>query len=232
MKKLKFVDLSAEIYTGMPVYPGHQKTVIWTHASHDEMRRTLGTGFSYETLGILMSDHGPTHVDSIYHISTKAGAKTIDELPLELFYTEAVCLDVSSVPPRTFIEKKHLEDALKKAKLTIKKGDSVLLYTATYNKRYPKFEYLIDYPGLNKEATLWLADQGVVNVGIDAPSIDNPVDKTYPAHTVCGERDLLNTENLANLDRVVNKRFLFACFPLRIRRGTGSPVRAVAIFEE
>ena len=27
----KIIDLSQEIYQGMPVYPGHLKTVIWTH---------------------------------------------------------------------------------------------------------------------------------------------------------------------------------------------------------
>jgi len=229
MEKLKIIDLSAEIYTGMPVYPGHQRTVVWTHISHEEKRKELGTGFSYETMGMLMSDHGPTHVDSISHVSIKPGAKAIDELPLELFYTEAVCLDVSHVTPKTYITKDDLQKALKTAGLTIKNGDTVLLHTTHYNRRYGKFEYLIDYPGLNKEATTWLADQGVVNIGIDAPSIDNPVDKTYPAHSVCGERDILNMENLANLDRVVGKRFRFIGFPLKIRKGTGSPIRAVAI---
>jgi kynurenine formamidase len=58
-----FVDLSQEIYTGMPVYPGHLKTVIFTHASHEEVKRAIGTGFSYQTSGILMCDHGPTHID-------------------------------------------------------------------------------------------------------------------------------------------------------------------------
>lgn len=232
LKKVKLIDLSQEIYQGMPVYPGHLKTVIWFHQTHEEVRRAIGTGFSYATCGLLMSDHGPTHVDSISHISTKPGAKSIDQLPLELFYTEAICLDVSHVPPRTYITKKDLEDALKKSGLEIKKGDTVLLYTGHYNKRYGTPEWLTHYPGLDREATLWLADKGVVNIGIDAPSIDNPADKTYPAHTVCGERDLLNIENMANLDKVVNKRFKFIGFPLKIRGGTGSPIRAVAVLEE
>jgi len=55
----KIIDLSQEIYQGMPVYPGHLKTVIWTHLSHEECRRQLGTGFSYETRGIMLCDHGP-----------------------------------------------------------------------------------------------------------------------------------------------------------------------------
>ena len=35
----KIIDLSQEIYTGMPVYPGHLKTVIFTHVSHEETER-------------------------------------------------------------------------------------------------------------------------------------------------------------------------------------------------
>ena len=65
----KIVDLSQEIYTGMPVYPGHLKTVIFTHVSHEESQRQLGTDFSYQASGILMCDHGPTHIDSVSHLS-------------------------------------------------------------------------------------------------------------------------------------------------------------------
>jgi hypothetical protein len=57
------IDLTQEIYTGMPVYPGHAKTVIWEHMSHEESGRTLGTGFSYQSSGLMMCDHGPTHID-------------------------------------------------------------------------------------------------------------------------------------------------------------------------
>ena len=44
--KGKIIDLSQEIYQGMPADPGHLKTVIWTHASHEEVGRAIGTGFS------------------------------------------------------------------------------------------------------------------------------------------------------------------------------------------
>lgn len=226
----KLIDLSQEIYQGMPVYPGHLKTVIWNHHTHEETGPSFGGKFSYETRGLLLSDHGPTHVDAINHI--KPGGRSIDQLPLELFYTEAICLDVSDVPPLTYITRSKLEEALKKHGLTIKKGDTVLLYTGHYNKRYGTPEWLTTYPGLDEEATNWLADQGVVNIGIDAPSIDTPADKTYPAHRVCRDRELLNTENLANLDQVAGKRFQFIGLPLKVRDGSGSPIRAIAVIEE
>ena len=52
--KGKIIDLSQEIYTGMPVYPGHAKTVIWEHMSHDESGRMLGTGFSYAMCRVML----------------------------------------------------------------------------------------------------------------------------------------------------------------------------------
>jgi kynurenine formamidase len=40
-------------------------------------------------------------------------------------------------------------------------------------------------------------------------------------------------EGLTNLDKVVGKgRFRFIAFPLKIRGGTGSPVRAVAVIDD
>jgi kynurenine formamidase len=39
-------------------------------------------------------------------------------------------------------------------------------------------------------------------------------------------------ENLCNLNLLVGKRFTFIALPLKIRKGTGSPIRAVAILDE
>jgi len=49
---------------------------------------------------------------------------------------------------------------------------------------------------------------------------------------VCREREITHIENLCNLDKLVGKRFTFIALPLRIRKGTGSPLRAVAILSE
>ena len=38
----RIVDLSQEIYQGMFVYPGHLKTVIWEHHSHEETAKNFG----------------------------------------------------------------------------------------------------------------------------------------------------------------------------------------------
>ncbi len=230
--KGKIVDLSQEIYSGMPVYPGHLKTVIWTHLSHDECQRNLGTGFSYETRGILLCDHGPTHIDSVSHLSRDPEAESIDQLSLDKCITEGVCVDVSDVGLKTQFGADKIKQELDKQGLSIQPGDTVLFYTAHYDRYYGQPEYMTDYPGLDRAATEYIIDQGAVNFGVDSPSPDMWYDKTYPCHSVCAERGVTHMENLCNLDQLLGKRFTFIALPLKIREGTGSPVRAVAILPE
>src|ERR687888_318014 len=99
----RLVDLSQDIYTGMRVYPGHLKTVVFEHATHEETGERFEGGFSFQTTGLLVNDNGPTHVDSFSHLDPDPSAATIDRMPLELFYGDAICLDVSGCAPRTDI---------------------------------------------------------------------------------------------------------------------------------
>jgi kynurenine formamidase len=231
----QLIDLTQEIYNGMPVYPGHQRTVIFDVRTHEETREANKPGtFTSSVMGLLICDHGPTHVDAFIHIDSSPSAESVDQLPLELFYTHAVCLDVSHRKAGEYITPADLNQACTKADLKVEKGMTVLLYTGHFNRCYPTADWLLQYPGLDREAMLWLADKGIVNVGIDAPSIDCSIEmknRDFPAHTVCRERKILNTENLCHLEKVVGKRFEFIGFPLLIRKGTGSPIRAVAVFE-
>jgi len=227
-RKAEIIDLSQEIFQGMPVYPGHQRTIYWPHVTHEETKGQFSTIESYETHNLLISEHGPTHTDAFFEGYTKG--RTIDEMPFTFFIGEAICLDVSDVPPRSFITKSRLEKALKACGQSIKKGDILLLYTGNYVGRKGTPGYITDHCGLNLEASRWLVSQGVANVGIDAPTIDNPADKNFGGHVACIEsQKMTNTENLGDLRRVAGKRFFYVGLPLRIRGGTGSPIRAVAI---
>jgi len=232
MFKGRIIDLSQEIYNGMPVYPGHLKTVIFTHLSHDECKKNLGTGFSYETRGILLCDHGPTHIDSVSHLSRDPDAESIDQLGLEKCITPAICIDVSDIPLRTQFGADKIKSELERWGLEIRPGDSVLFYTGHHKRYYGKDEYMSEYPGLDRSATEYIIDQGAVNFGVDSPSPDMWYDKSYPCHTTCSERHITHVENLCNLDELIGKRFTFICLPLKIREGTGSPVRAVAVLDE
>ncbi len=235
----RLVDLTQEIYNGMPVYPGHQRTGIFPSKTHEETSKANASspsGHTSTTNTIIMSDHGPTHVDAFLHIDKNPGAESIDELGFEWFFNEGICLDLSEFcDTDTWIESDDLERACEKSGLEIPEKGTVLIWSGHYETNYRDdfYDYMYKYPGLSESATNWLADKGCVNIGIDSPSIDSSAamkDKGYWAHKACRERKVLNVENLANLKQVVGTKFIFSCLPLKIRRGTGSPVRAVAIY--
>ncbi|WP_102275629.1 cyclase family protein [Cytobacillus massiliigabonensis] len=225
---VKLVDLTQEIYHGMPVFPLHPTTMIFQNVSHEETLEKIG--FPFATNNLIINEHGPTHSDATYEFDPNG--KYIDEMPLEYFYGPAVCLDLSHIPVDRSITSRDLAAALSQSGQFIDKGDIVLLYTGHYNRSYGTDEWLTTYTGLDYQAAKWLADKGVVNIGIDAPAIDHPDDSNYSGHLVCREYGITNTENLCNLDQIAGMRFLYFGLPLRIRKGTGSPIRAVAVFIE
>jgi len=229
-------DLTQEIYNGMPVYPGHQRTAIFEVKTHEETKLQNKTEHTSTTFGVLFCDHGPTHVDAINHIDSSPNAPSIDKIPLEWFYTPGICLDVSHLKSDQMITAEVLEEVYKKSGLTIQPKSALLLYTGHYNRNYTDpTKWLYDYSGLDRGGMEWVCDHGVINLGIDSPSIDSSSDmktKLYPAHKVCRERQILNTENMANLELVAGKAFIFSCLPLIIRGASGSPVRAVAIVQD
>ena len=177
------IDLTQEIYTGMPVFPGHLKTIIFDHATHEETARIMTEGYSYASKGLLMCDHGPTHVDAVCHINPDPEAPCVDEMPLDTFFGPALCLDLSHVPEHSLMGPEIIQEAEKKAGLEIQEDDIVLFYTGHYDRHYPKPEYLEGYSGFSLESAVYLIEEKKIkNWGADTPR------RTFvgPAVTDCG----------------------------------------------
>lgn len=228
---MRLIDLSQDIYQGMNVYPGHLKTVVFEHATHEETAARFEGGFSFQTTGFLLNDNGPTHVDSFSHLDPDPSAQTIDQMDLTLFYGDAVCLDVSSVPPQTDITAEQLDEIETASPVDVRPGDIVLFHTATWNRHRGLKAYLTDFPGFGESGSAWIRDRGVKTFGVDSPTPDNPVSRTYPCHMMCRHEHITHYENLANLDQVVDDRFTFVGFPLKLQGSHGGPTRAVALVE-
>lgn len=244
-KKFEVVDLTQEIYQGMPLFGIHQPTFIMTNQTHEENQAATGS----ETLGfyarnILMSEHAGTHSDAV--IEYKPDGAPMEDMPMEFYFGDAICLDFTEKRYPEYIEIEDIEKALAESGLEIKEGDIFLMYTGHYDRTHPSLHVENDrvdelnyggldseHSGISYEAAKWLAEQGVVNIGVDAPAIDQtPDDLDFSGHLVCGEYDITNTENLCNLDKVVGTRFVYMGLPLKIRGGTGSPLRSVALIEK
>jgi kynurenine formamidase len=229
-RSTRVIDLSIEIYEGMPIWPGHQLPYMFVNQDHEGFKKRWGGDIGFEAHNWLISEHTGTHTDAVIEYDP-AGAH-IDEMPLEFFYGDAVCLDVSHVRHPDWLTRDVLEAALSSSGLEIRRGDIVCLYTGTGERLYPDPAYLKTYPGLTREGAVWLAEQGVVNIAIDQVSIDHSDDLEYAGHMVCAEYGIVNTENLTNLDQLVSQRFMFMGLPLPFDRGTGSPIRAVALVQD
>ena len=108
---------------------------------------------------LTMSDHAGTHVDAFKHFGP--GGESIDEMPLEDFYTEAIALDLSHVELGASISVAEMEKALEASGEEIKQGDTVLVHMG-FNKRVhfdePGWQHC--FPGLHPESVEWLAQRG------------------------------------------------------------------------
>lgn len=224
----RVVDLTREIFQGMPLWPGHQLPFVVTNQTHEGYKERWKTDFGFEAHNWLLSEHTGTHADAIFEYDP-TGAK-LDTMPMEYYFGSAIALDVSHIRHPDYIDREALEQAEAASPESIRRGDIVLLYTGHGDRTYPTDEYVSTYAGLSEDGARWLAEKGVVNIGVDTLSIDHTDDDTYSGHRICGEYQIVNTENLTNLDQLLGKRFQYFGLPLRLRGGTGSPVRAVAVF--
>lgn len=229
---MRLVDLSREIYHKEPSNPGAIPPQIWVWRTHEETKPLHTSGHSSTTRLITLGDHSSTHVDAPLHFDARPGAADIASVPLERFYGPAICVDVSTTRREGWIDVEDIQAGLLKDRLAIAPGDIVLLYTGHYARTYPRPEFFTDYPGLTTEAARWLHEQGVQNFGVEGPNPGHPSDRDFWVHVVCCETGMIHMEGLANLEEVVGQRFTFIGFPLKLRNGTGSPIRAVAVLDE
>jgi kynurenine formamidase len=204
-----------------------------------------GLGWAYEELTLIT--HVGTHLDAPWHyhpLSEGKLAKTIGEIPLEWCYSDGVVLDLRHKKPGELITVNDLKEALKKVGYEIKPFDIVLIETGC-DKKLDTPEYF-EQPGMGRESTLWLVEQGVKVIGIDAYGFDRSFKNMaedykrtgdgkviWPAHFAGITKEYCHIEKLANLDKIPRPYgFKIACFPIKITKASAGWVRAVAIIEE
>ena len=204
-----------------------------------------GEGWAEENIS--MSSHLGTHVDAPWHYgSTCEGkpAKTVDELPLSDLYCDAVVIDMTHKRATgAAITVEDLKGALAKIGYAIKAGDAVLIRTDN-DKFEITDELRYNYPGMTRESTLWIAEQGAKIGGTDGFAWDRPFhlmienflrtrDKSFiwDAHFACREKELYVVQQLTNLESLPNHGFKVGFFPIKIARASAAPARVVAFID-
>ncbi|MGV3589385.1 MAG: cyclase family protein [Adhaeribacter sp.] len=228
----EIIDLSQEIFNGMPVFNGMPEVKISIHATHEEWAGLSAAETKTPSVYKLeLAEHTGTHVDALNHMGREFAGQSMDTMPLTMFYTEGVCLDFSHKELRALITAAEIEEACQKVNISIRKGDTVLFCTNHYQKHYGT-ENWKNGPGLSVEAARWLGAKKIAAFGVETMSPGVPKISNREVHQICGELGFTHYENLINLNKLVNRgHFRFIALPLKIRGGTGSPVRAVAVFE-
>lgn len=227
----EFVDLSRELFHRTQTHPSHPPVVMTVWNDHSEKKHAGNTTFTSKAIFLSMSDHAGTHVDAPVHFDPRPGAASIDEVPLEKFYTPAFCIDLSHIALKAAATLEEVQAAVAASGQTIAAGDTILIWMATNERLLGQPGYAHDFPGLSLPAIHWLADQGIGMFGVEAISPAPEGEPNFQAHMACAERGITHIECLANLAALIGRgRFTFIGFPLRIRGGTASPIRAVAMF--
>jgi kynurenine formamidase len=266
LRSIRVIDLSVPISpnTAEPEPPqiryidhhraAHDLAVVATHllkaqGGVDGTAPTLSSAMFPDEMGLAnekieLDAHSGTHMDAPWHFGPLSGnipSKTIDQIPLEWCMGPGVILDLRHKRPGDTITPEDLKLALENIHYTLEPGDVVLLMTGA-DKHFKQKDYFSAHPGMGREATLWLLDQGVRLIGTDGWGFDRPAGamlrdylKTgdqsalLPAHMVGREREYCHIEKLANLDQVpVPHGFWVSCLPVKIERGSAGWVRAVA----
>jgi kynurenine formamidase len=226
---VKIVDLSRELHHRSPTYPGHPPVMHGVWKSHEDALTENGV-YGLSSMFISMPDHAGTHIDAPRHFGK--GGIPINQYPLEKCIVPGICIDLRHIAPKAEITVADLEAAVKQAGASVPKGGTVLLCTGHHVRTFPRKEYATDNSGVNVAATEWLAKQGVVHFGIDSMRPGPMGDVNLLVHKACLDLDITHIESLCNLEALLGQGpFTFIGLPLKMREGTASPIRAVAVFD-
>jgi len=230
----KLVDLT---------YSFDESTIYWPTAKPFQWEKeSWGVspgGYWYTAGRYSASEHGGTHVDAPIHFGRDK--QTMDELRLDQLVAPAVVVDISEKCAGNADYRLSLEDLTgwEKTHGNIPPKSIALIRTG-WGKFWPdKKKYLgsdvagdtahLHFPGISKEAAEFLVKRGVAGVGLDTASLDFGATKDFIAHQVLNGADVYGLENIANLERLPATGATLIALPMKIKRGTGGPVRIVAL---
>jgi kynurenine formamidase len=233
----KIVDLS---------HAYDEQTIYWPTAEPFHLEKDFEgiteKGYYYAANRFSTAEHGGTHIDAPVHFNK--GGHTVDQIPLEQLMGQAIIVDVSKQCAANPDYQAQAADfqAWEKMNGAIPKDAIVLLRTG-YGKYWPdRKKYLgtdergaqavakLHFPGLHPDAARWLTQQRSIKaIGLDTASIDYGQSTLFESHRTLFEKNIPAFENLANLDQLPVKGFYLIALPMKIKGGSGGPLRVIAI---
>jgi kynurenine formamidase len=252
VKTGRITELGRVFHTGMPHYPTHPDFDVSLFRKHGD--RVRSDGASSASCHLSFGGHTGTHIDALCHVSQcgamfdgapadnekiERGEASGDAATLAPQIRRGVLLDVASLhgvetlPGDHVVTADELEAAARVRGADVAAGDVALIRTG-WGRLWGEDGYIgHETPGPGLEGGTWLADRGVGLVGSDTAVFEKgPVTEAAPVHRLLlMERRIHIMENL-DLEELAARRtqaFLFLALPLRVRGGTASPLRPIAL---
>ena len=236
----KWVDLSHEFSS---------ETIYWPTAKRFELEEVFAgyteQGFYYSANNFSAAEHGGTHIDAPVHFAN--GKQSVDEIPLENLIAPAVVIDLSAKASADRDYQVIVEDFLKweGENGNLSDGVIVLLRTGQGKLWNDAEKYLgtdnrgegavaeLHFPGLHPDAARWLVEnRDIKAIGLDTPSIDFGQSTVFESHQILFDKNIPAFENVANLDKLPATGSLVVALPMKIKGGSGAPLRIVAFIPE
>ena len=220
----EWIDLSHTLEEDVPAWPTHARFGRALYESQE-----MGDVATH--YGLTISEHTGTHMDAPLHFVSEGPAHYgTDEIPLDRLAGRAATMDVTGLGAGDLLGVDRIE-AWERENGPIEARDRVLIrygWDDRWTTGPEGRRFLEDWPGLSGEAAEYLVGKGVSLVGCDTMAVDAAGTEENPAHHALLGNEVYVVENLKNLDRLP-PFCLFMAFPLKIKGGSGSPVRAVAL---
>jgi kynurenine formamidase len=256
LRGARVYDLEQPRYAGAPTFPAHEPGVLLhLHRRHED---GLGERRTSASALLVMAEHSGTHMDALCHqaeglelhggvkvdatVQTPYGFTTLGIDEVAPMIARGVLLDVPaalgrSLEPGHAIAAEELQAAAEGVEL--REGDVVLVRTGTGALWADRPAYEAG-PGVGAEGSRWLAGfrplaVGADNLAWDAPGARDPELGTLPGHTLLIVRagiHIIESLYLEELAADGVREVVFVCLPLKLRGGTGSPVRPIALVAE
>lgn len=247
-----FLMINCSNHSGFPAgqwidlsYDFSSETIYWVTAEPFK-RETVAEGrtekgYYYSAYNYSAAEHGGTHIDAPVHFAENK--QTVDQIPLEKLVAPAVKIDVSAKAAANRDYQISVEDftSWEAQNGKIPDGSIVLLQTGFGKFWADKKSYLgtdrrgaeavaeLHFPGLQPEAADWLTKNRNINaIGIDTASIDFGQSQTFGSHVALMSQNIPAFENVANLDKIPVKGAQIFALPMKIKGGSGAPLRIIA----
>lgn len=251
----KIYDLGQELFEGMPRWPTHPPFMLGLLRVH-KLRKD---GRSGAACTFSLGGHTGTHLDALGHTGVNGyvyghkesvldhqswtsglGIGGIQETPP--IVTPGVMLDVarlrgSDILPEDYeITGDDLEQCVKRQEITVPAGATILVRTGWMRYWPDPFKYGSPefVPGLGDSACVWIVEQRARYAGADTEAFGKVVKGagTGRSHAILQNEQGIQILEALTLEELSADRvslFTFVCLPLKIRGGTASPVRPIAI---